>query len=494
LTEHLPVLPIVLTLIAAPVCLLLRHRLIAFTFALAVVWNAFALAVTLLWTVLDDGTLSYHLGGWAPPWGIEYRVDVLGAFVVALVSGIGAVVLTYAPKSVAREVPEEKHYLFYTAYLLCVTGLMGIAITGDLFNVFVFLEISSLSSYALISLGPQRRSLTAAFRYLVLGTIGATFILIAIGLLYMMTGTLNMADMAERLPQVAGKGRTILVAAGFLSVGICLKMALFPLHAWLPNAYAFAPSVVTAFLAATATKVSVYVLVRFIFTIFRRVETYSGSRLALALMVMSLVAIFVCSATAIYQRNIKRMLAWSSLAQIGYMVLGVSFLSVTGLTAGIVHLVNHAVTKGGLFLAMGCIALRLGSVELDDMRGLGRRMPLTMFLWVLGGLSLVGVPVTAGFISKWYLIGAALEKGWWPIAVMILISSLLALVYVWRVVEVAYFKSPKEGAEPLREAPLGMLVPTCLLIGAAIWFGLSTSLTADVARQAAEKLLGASGR
>jgi multicomponent Na+:H+ antiporter subunit D len=267
-------------------------------------------------------------------------------------------------------------------------------------------------------------------------------------------------------------------------------MALFPLHAWLPNAYAFAPSVVTAFLAATATKVSVYVLVRFAFTVFGRVGTFAESRLDLALMGMALVAIFVCSATAIFQRNIKRMLAWSSLAQIGYMVLGVSFASVTGLTAGIVHLLNHAVTKGGLFLAMGCIALRLGSVDLDDMRGLGRRMPLTMFLWVLGGLSLVGVPVTAGFISKWYLIGAALEQDLWPIAGLVLISSLLALVYVWRVVEVAYFKAPADDAEPVREAPLGMLVPTCVLIGAAIWFGLSTSLTADVARQAAEALLG----
>jgi multicomponent Na+:H+ antiporter subunit D len=491
--EHLPVLPILLPLIAAPLCLLLKNRPVVFAFALAVAWNTFALAVLLLWTVVETGTVSYWLGGWQPPWGIEYRVDVLGAFVVTLVSGIAAVVLTSAPRSLAREVPRQKHYLFHTAYLLCLTGLMGIAITGDLFNVFVFLEISSLSSYALISLGPQRRALTASFRYLVMGTIGATFILIGIGLLYMMTGTLNMADMAARLPEVAGK-RTILVAAAFLSVGMCLKMALFPLHAWLPNAYAYAPSVVTAFLAATATKVSVYVLVRFIFTVFGQVETFSARGLHLALMAMALVAIFVCSATAIYQRNIKRMLAWSSLAQIGYMVLGVSFASVTGLTAGIVHLLNHAVTKGGLFLAMGCIALRLGSVDIDDMRGLGRRMPLTMFLWVIGGLSLVGVPVTAGFISKWYLIGAALEQGLWPIAVMVLISSLLALVYVWRVVEVAYFKPPKEDAEPVREAPLGMLVPTCLLIGAAIWFGLSTSLTADVARQAAESLLGVSGR
>jgi len=485
---HLPILQIIVPLIAAPLTLLLRSPRLALRFALVVTWATFGMSVALLRQVIDVGTLRYALGGWAAPWGIEYRIDPLGALILLVVSLIGAVVLSYAQASMDREIPKDRHYLFVTAYLLCLTGLLGIAITGDLFNLFVFLEISSLSSYALIALGRDRRALTAAFQYLILGTIGATFILIGIGLMYMMTGTLNMADMAHRIDPVEGH-RTVLVAFAFLSVGICLKMALFPLHLWLPNAYTYAPSVVTAFLAATATKVSVYVLLRFVFTVFGADYAFETMPLDRFLVPLALCGIFVASTVAIFQRNIKRMLAYSSVAQIGYIALGIGFASVTGLTAAIVHVFNHALIKGGLFLAMGCIALRLGSVEIEDLRGLGRRMPLTMLAWVVGGLGLIGVPLTAGFITKWYLINAALERGWWPIAGLALISSLLAVVYVWRVIEVAYFQSPPEDAPEVGEAPLGMLIPTWALIGAVVFFGIWTALPVGVATRAAEVLL-----
>ncbi len=495
--QHVPVLVIITPLIAAPLCVLIRHRRLVFAFSLLVCWATFVMTALLLARVLETGVIRYELGGWLPPWGIEYRVDALSAFVMLFVAGIGAVVATYAPHSITREIPSKRHYLFFTQYLLCLAGLLGITITGDLFNLFVFLEISSLSSYALISLGKSRRSLTAAFQYLVMGTIGATFVLIGIGLMYMMTGTLNMADMAERLTGtvaingqllVVNETRTALVAFAFLSVGISIKMALFPLHLWLPNAYTFAPSVVTAFLAATATKVSVYILLRFVFTVFGSDLSFTKLPLDLPLMVLSLFGILIASATAIFQSNIKRMLAFSSVAQIGYIVLGISFVSVTGLTGGIVHLFNHALIKGGLFLAMGCLALRLGSVELEALRGMGQRMPLTMFAWLLGGLGLIGVPLTAGFVSKWYFISAALENGWWPVAVLVLVSSLLALVYVWRVVEVAYFQPPLERQSEIREAPIAMLIPTYALIGASILFGIWTPLSAGVASHAAEIL------
>ena len=173
------------------------------------------------------------------------------------------------------------------------------------------------------------------------------------------------------------------------------------------------------------------------------------------------------------------------------MVLGISFASVTGLTGAIVHMFNHAITKGGMFMAVGCIALRLNSVELKDLRGIGKRMPVTMFLWVVGGLSLIGVPGTAGFVSKWYLIKAALERGWWPVAVLVLLSSLLAVVYVWRFVEIAYFKKPEEDAPDIREAPLSMLIPTGVMIGVTIYFGLQTEFSAEIAGDAARSLLGA---
>jgi multicomponent Na+:H+ antiporter subunit D len=489
MAEQLPILQVVVPLAAAPFCVLLRRSSVALGFCVGVCTATFGMSVALLLRVLRSGVISYELGGWAAPWGIEYRIDALGAFMLFLVSGIGAVVISFAPRSVAREIPRERHYLFCTAFLLCLTGLLGIVITGDLFNLFVFLEISSLSSYALIALGSRRQALTAAFQYLILGTIGATFILIGIGLMYGVTGTLNMIDMAHRLAADPGH-RTVLVAFAFFSVGVCLKMALFPLHLWLPDAYTYAPSVVTAFLAATATKVSVYILLRFVFTVYGADFAFQVMPLDRILMPMALAGIFVASTVAIFQRDVKRMLAYSSVAQIGYMVLGISFGTVAGLTAGVVHIFNHALMKGGLFLAMGCVALRIGSSDIDDLRGIGRTMPLTAFAWTVGGLGLIGVPVTVGFVSKWYLISAAWEKHWWPVAALVLLSSLLALVYVWRVVEAAYFEPPPDGREQVREAPLALLLPTWLLIGASVYFGLWTSLTTDAARRAAETLLG----
>jgi multicomponent Na+:H+ antiporter subunit D len=210
------------------------------------------------------------------------------------------------------------------------------------------------------------------------------------------------------------------------------------------------------------------------------------------LMPLALIGIFVGSLVAIFQTNIKRMLAYSSVAQIGYMMLGISFLSVTGLTGGIVHLFNHGVMKGALFLAVGCVVLRTGSANLDDFRGLGKRMPITMAAFVLAGVSLIGVPLTVGFVSKWYLVLAALEQGYWPVAVLILLASLLAVAYIWRIVEVAYFQEAPEDAPEVKEAPFLMQVGMWTLIVGTYYFGISTSMTVCVARKAAEMLMGAS--
>jgi multicomponent Na+:H+ antiporter subunit D len=489
IAQQLPVLQIIVPMMTAPLCMFIRHHFWCWLLAVAISWLCLPMSIGLLLQVLDQGVIVYELGGWAAPWGIEYRIDKLNAFVLIIVSAIAAVAMPYARKSVDKEVPRDRAYLFYSMMLLCLTGLLGITITGDAFNLFVFLEISALSSYVLISMGRDKRGLTAAYRYLVMGTLGATFYIIGVGMMYMMTGTLNMADLALLIPEVA-ETRTIQAALAFLIVGLCLKLALFPLHMWLPNAYAFAPSVVTVFLASTATKVSVYVLIRVIFTIFGGVALLDIIQVSDLLIVLSIAGMFAGSAVAIYQMNIKRMLAYSSVAQLGYMILGVAMANVSGVTAGIIHLFNHAVTKGGLFMAMGGVMYVIGSVRLDDMAGLGKRMPWTMAAFVGGGLSLIGVPLTAGFISKWYLIQGALENGWWPIAILIVLSSLLAVIYVWRVVEVAYFQAPPEGQEAVTEAPMSMLVPTYILIGATYYYGIDATTTLDVAKSAAEVLIG----
>lgn len=490
IATHLPVLQVVVPLISAPVCVVLRHGRAAWLLALSVSWIAFGVALALLARVLDSGPISYAVGNWQPPWGIEYRIDLLNGFVLVVVSGIAAVVLPYARASVEREIPADRIYLFYSALLLCLTGLLGIAVTGDIFNLFVFLEIASLSSYVLVSFGADRRALTAAYRYLIMGTIGATFYVIGIGLLYQMTGSLNMADLAAILPGVADS-RTVRAAFAFLAVGISLKLALLPLHFWLPNAYAYAPSTVAVFLAATSTKVAVYVLIRILFTVFGGsglIESTPIREIALALALLAMVA---ASLVALFQTDVKRLLAYSSLAQIGYMIFGIGLLTVPGLAGGIVHIFNHALTKGLLFMAVGAVMYRTGSVRLEDMAGIGRRMPLTMAAFVVGGLSLIGVPATVGFVSKWALVAAALDKGWWFFAAIILISSLIALAYVWRVIEVAYFRAPPPGAAAVREAPLSMLLPMAVLAAATVGFGIAGVPTLAVATRAAESLLAA---
>jgi len=487
--DDLPALQIAIPLLAATLCIFVRRPRASWVVAMVVAWGSFASAWILLQRVLTTGTISYAEGGWPAPWGIELRIDLLNALVLLVVTGICAVVLAAAPRSLAAEVPEEKHFLFYSAYLLCMTGLAGMTITGDAFNIFVFLEISSLSSYALISQGPSPRALTSALQYLVMGTIGGTFILLGIGMLYMMTGTLNIVDLANQLAAV-GPNRTVLVAMAFICVGAGIKLAVFPLHGWLPNAYTYAPAVVTAFLAATATKVAYYVLVRFIYSIFQVSFAFEVTRLDAVLIPVGIAAMFVGSLVAIYQDDLKRMLAFSSVAQIGYMVLGLGLANEHGLTGGLVHVFNHAVMKCGLFLVLACVLVQVGSTKLADFAGLGRRMPLTFAAFVLGGLSLIGVPMTVGFVSKWYLVLGALDAGLWPVAVLILISSLLAVIYVWRVVEVGYFRPASDDAVEVSEAPLSMLLPTWILIGATVVFGVWTSLSVGVASSAARMLIG----
>ncbi len=489
MTAHLPVLQVIVPLLAAPLCLFLRIPRLVSIFAILVSFAAFLISCGLLSQVLNHGTLIYEMGGWAAPWGIEYRIDLLNGYLLLLITGVSTVVLVAAQSSISRELPENRHTFFYTAYLLCLTGLLGILATGDAFNLFVFLEISALSSYTLIALGNDRRALTASYQYLIMGTIGATFIIIGVGLMYMMTGTLNMHDLAQRLPEIY-KSKTVLSAFGFFIVGVCLKLALFPLHLWLPNAYAFAPSIATAFLAATSTKVAVYVLIRYIFSIFGIEFVTTSIPLSEIFLGLGLAGIFAASINAIYQLNIKRLFAYSSVAQIGYMILGLAIGTQLGLTATLLHMFNHALMKGALFLAIGAVVYRISSSQLNHLAGLGKKMPWTMAAIVTGGLSLIGVPLTVGFVSKWYLVVALLDKGWWPVAVLVLLSSLLAVVYVWRLVEWIYFTPPRIILDEVEEAPLSQLIPIWLLVLANLYFGVDTRLTVGVSKLAAQSLFG----
>lgn len=487
---------ILLPLVVAPVCYVVPSPRVAWLLTLATAMGCFLIAVQLLLAVLDGGGFSYHLGGWAPPVGIEYRLDVFAAFVLLVLTAIFLVCQLYAGsltgKSGIKEIPLAIAPTFFAATLLCISGLMGIVVTGDVFNLFVFLEIASLATYAMISLGRQRRALTAAFQYLVLGTIGATFFLIGVGLLYAETGTLNMQEMSTLMPELVDR-RTTFTGMTFVIIGLALKLAIFPLHLWLPNAYTEAPSVVTALLAGTSTKVAFYALVRMTVSVFG-LETIADTPLPLILLIVGALAVIVTSAQAILQVNIKRILAYSSVAQIGYMVIGVGLLTVEGLTAGFVHLFNHALTKTGLFMAVGIMMLNTVDAKLPSVAGLGRRMPWTSAAVVITAFSLVGIPGTAGFISKWALLDAAMAQEAYFIAGVIVIGSLLACIYLLRLLDVMYFRAPEKVSDHMPAetltVPFPMITALWVLAIACLWFGMFTEHSLSVAKLAATTIMG----
>ncbi len=494
LLTHGVALLVVLPLLAGAAMAVIPRERIAWTITFMVMLICMLCALTLALQVIDQGRLSYKMGGWEPPYGIEYVVDALSAPVLLLISAMAVICLFYASPSVKAEVEPKKRAAFYGAFLICAAGLLGMVVTGDAFNVFVFLEVSSISTYVLVAMGHSRdrRALRAAYDYLILGSIGATFFVIGIGFLYMETGTLNMADMSNILDGLDGGSRVAQVGFAFIVIGLGLKLAMFPLHMWLPGAYAHAPSFVTIFLASTATKAALYLLLRFAFTIFDLSFDYVVTILSQFVLVLAVVGMVFASIQAIFQTDVRRVLAFSSIAQVGYILLGLSFLTLSGLTASYVHLINHAFIKGGLFLAVGAMWYRFGITRVADFRGLSKTMPWTMSAFTISGLSLIGVPLTAGFVSKLQLATAAWERGYgWAVGV-ILFSSILALVYIGRILRVAYFETPPQinGVEVLKnEAPLIMLIPMWILAILSIVIGINAGWVVDAAGRAAELLI-----
>ncbi|MDJ0908786.1 MAG: monovalent cation/H+ antiporter subunit D family protein [Woeseiaceae bacterium] len=489
ITQHLPALQVVVPLLMVPFVVLLKPRGLAWAAATATSLLAFAIALELTMLVFDGEALSYQMGSWPAPYGIELRVDALSAILLLAITGASSIALAGGRAYFDSILEEDRQPFYFAAWLLAVAGLAGIVVSADAFNIFVFMEISSLASYILIAGGTDRRALPAVFKYLIMGTVGATFYLIGIGLIYMMTGTLNLADMELRIHDVADQ-RPILVAAGFITVGLALKAAIFPLHVWLPNAYTYAPHLTTAFLAACATKVSLYVLLRFDFFVLQQNLIGHEFQFAVYLMPLAILGILIGSAVAMFETNVKRLLAFSSVAQIGYIMLGASLVTVSGLTAATLHMFNHALAKGGLFLAVAGFALVAAGLRIENFAGIARRMPWTFAAFIVAGLSLIGVPGTAGFVSKWYLISASLELGT-PgllLVAVIIVSSLMAVVYIWRIVETACFAEPAEVSEGVRLPPALFAVVWLVALG-NIFFGLVPSLPVALSEGAANILL-----
>lgn len=494
---------------ALPVLIPAPLLLCAFLAVLAGIWRqtwayaislvgtvlSLAAAVAALISVLKNGVLRHYLGGWPPPFGIEYVVDHLSAYMAVIIGFIGVILMIYPPRAGMYQTP-TKGIPMYAVIMLLLAGLQGVVVTGDLFNLFVFLEIYSLASYALISLG-EKRALMASFRYLILGSIAGSFYLLGVGFIYFATGTLNMADAARLLPALYGSP-AIVAGVAFIVIGLAIKMALFPLHVWLPDAHSYAPPVIAALLASVQLEVAAYAMVRMFLTVFQ--PEYFAQYLPVTAIIgwCGAAGIIFGSVMAIAQHDFKRMLAYSTIGQIGYISVGIGLANPLGLIGALLHILNHAFMKSSLFLIAGATRYHTGAREISSFAGLGRRMPRLMASFTVAALSMVGIPPTAGFFSKWYLVLGSIDASNWTFVAVILASSLLNAVYFFRVIEKIYASPLPEGngintSERIEPSPR-ILYPIIVLAAGILILGLiNVVIVTQVLEQAVAPLSSIAG-
>ncbi|MFW6383791.1 MAG: monovalent cation/H+ antiporter subunit D family protein [Halodesulfurarchaeum sp.] len=409
--------------------------------ALALSLVQVVLATSVLWTVRTGGAFTYDVGNYPPPFGIELVADGVSGPLLTLVAltTLGVVVYTLhaGPHSDA----------FYSELLILLAGLSGLVATGDVFNLYVFLEITGLATYAVVASGRSPRAAYASLKYLIVGTIGASFYLLGVGYLFVATGTLNMADLAAKIPAVGYESPLIVAGFSFIVVGLAVKVALFPLHTWQPDAYAESPHSVSAYIAALVSTAAAYALFRIVYEVFT-VDFFAAVPLAQDLaLAAAAVSIVVGAVLAVMQRDLKRMLAYSSVSHFGLIVAGIAIGTETAVTGGLIHLVGHGIMKGGLFLAVGIFATAAGTRRTDEIAGLGTRLPVTSGLFAILAFSMVGVPPAIGFPGKWNIVLGAVEAGRFAVATVAVASTLMTLGYFGRVVERLYFAD----GEPMDE-------------------------------------------
>ncbi len=443
----LPVLLVIVPILLAtvPVALGIKYNRTGWSIAAATTTAMFVATVYLASVVYGRvlaGTeetareiaVIHQLGGFQWPLGIELVADPLSTLIALLITAAAAGVLVFT------RIGGPRGNIFYSGYLLLVGGLLGLTMTGDVFNMFVFLEIVGLGTYAMIAAGDGPESAVAALKYLILGTLGASIYLIGVGFLFMATGTLNMFDLANTISTLEGGDLTLARAAfAFIFVGFAIKVAQWPLHTWQPDAYQYAPDGVTPLIAALVSTVSAYALARVMFNVFGGEFLASTPYLSEVVVAVGATSVVAGSTLAVIQQDVKRMLAYSSVSQFGLVIAAYGLLTELALLGAIVHLIGHGLMKAGLFLAVAIIALGYGARTVDEYAGLADRRPFTAGGMAVLLIALVGIPPSIGFIGKWYIAVGAIEAQSWPVAAVIFLSTMLTLAYVARLLEKMYF-------------------------------------------------------
>ncbi len=443
----------------------------------------------LFFRVKPEGYLSYHMSSWEPPFGIEIRIDFLSLFILATICAISLLVAIFSQKYILKELEANKIPSFYCLFLLLTASMLGFVATGDIFNMFVFMEILALSSYALVAIAGNREAVRAAFKYLLMGAPSSIMVLLAITLLYSVTGTLNMADLSAKIAD-SGYREVLFASIVIFLIGFGVKAALFPLHMWLPDAHSIAPSPISAMLSGLVVEVGAYAILRILFSVFTTSSpTLSGTSEVLG--IISAAGVLFGGILAITQKDFKMMIAYSTISHIGYILLGISVMNDKALTGSVFHIFDHGMAKACFFLCAGAFIYKKGYRRIEDLKGAARQMPWTSFAFSLAALSVIGIPPTAGFISKWYLIWGCIAGGYYLYAVIFLVGSVLAAVYCLRIIYYIFFLAPDEEkwSRKVDEAPLRILIPVWTLSLSTFVFGVISFLIIPSLQQAATFLI-----
>jgi len=480
---------------AIPLLALLWARAVKYVPPLVFAFNLVVSAVLLPKALVSPLVVS--LGGFRPPFCINLVAGPVGMLFSAIIALVGLLVSIYALDYIRQGATEKYHMLF----LLLLTGATGVVLTGDIFNLFVFFEILCISSYALVAYLRDKAGIESAVKYLIQGAVGSSLLLIGIGLLYGQFGTLNMADIAAHISSASPM--SLFVPMVLMITGLGVEAAIFPLNAWLPDAHSSAPSSISAILSGIAIEVGLYAVARVVFTIF------GASSIFLFLAFLGITTLLVGEMCAFSQNNIKRMLAYSSIGQIGLILFALAMATSGGVTGGLFQLLSHTLAKALLFLAVGYMIYRTGSLQISALEGMGKRMPLTCLAFTIGAFSLVGLPPFMGFPSKFLIVRAALAHGGTIFVVLVglaLLGTVIEAAYFFRVVQVLYFKRgggrqetqnaalASTGPEPGRkEAPVVALIPMFILVVLIIGIGIYPKIVTHVLNSAASEFLNRLG-
>ena len=443
-------------------------------------------SVSSLVRVLTLGPYVYHFGLWNPAIGVEFVVDEFSAAMCVLVMALSTLVIFYSYSDIEHEIRPRLVAGYYTLIFLMLFSMIGMIFTNDLFNLYVFMEILSLTSCGIVSIKRKKENILASMKYLILGTIGSVSILMGIAFLYMVTGTLNMS-MNYELIQHAWEiyPRNILVALGFMMTGFGIKAAVFPLHTWLPDAHSTAPTPSSALLSGLVVKIYIFAAIKMMYRVIG-MEIIRQVDIPLFMTYFAMVGMIMGSIFAIGQKDIKRMLAYSSVAQIGYIVLGIGLATQRGLSVALFHVVTHALMKTALFLSAGAVIYRTGKRNVAEMEGIGYQMPISMIVFSIGALGMIGIPGINGFMSKWYLSFAVLEADRPLVLLVILVSSFLNAVYYMPIIISAFLRESKERENVLRkdDLPVMMTGPMVVIAFLCILFGFFPQLVMNVTERA----------